>query len=92
MQFLVQIDVKLPPTMPAGERAQLLEAEHEHGRRLLAAGSIASIWRIPGGLRNVGIWEARDATELHDLISSLPLFPWLTAEATALAEHPLNGP
>jgi muconolactone delta-isomerase len=30
------------------------------------------------------------ATELHDLLSSLPLFPYLTAQVTPLAVHPLR--
>jgi muconolactone delta-isomerase len=44
--------------------------------------------RLPGGLRNVGIWEAPDATEL---ISGLPLFPWIDADVTALVRHPLEA-
>ena len=40
-------------------------------------------------MRNVGIWEAADATELHELITSLPASPWFSADVTALAEHPL---
>jgi muconolactone D-isomerase len=58
----------------------------------MAAHSIWAIWRIPGGLRNVGVWQALDATELHELIASLPAYPWLRAEVTALAEHPLSRP
>jgi muconolactone D-isomerase len=90
LEFLVQIAVTLPPTMPAPERERLLAAELERGRELIAAGSIRDIWRIPGALRNVGVWEAVDATELHDLIASLPLFPYLAAEVTPLAVHPLR--
>jgi len=87
---MVQIAVELPAQMPDGERARVREAELVRGRELIAAGSIRSIWRIPGGLRNVGIWEAADATELHGLLESLPLFPWLSAEVTPLAKHPLT--
>jgi len=89
MKYLVRIQVNLSPSLPAAERRELLQAELERGRELIAAGAIAAIWRVPGGLRNVGIWEADDATELHDLIASLPLFNWLEAEVTPLAKHPL---
>lgn len=91
MEFLVQVRVSLPPEMDAEQRAQLLAAELERGRELVAAGHIDGIWRVPGALRNVAIWSARDATELHELIASLPLFPWFAAEVTALATHPLNA-
>ncbi len=92
MQFLVEIEVSLPGTLPEAERARLLAAEVKRGRELRDAGSIESIWRVPGALRNVGIWEAADATELHDLIASLPLFPFLDARITALAQHPIDRP
>jgi len=92
VEFLVQIQVNLPGSMPEAERAELLGAELRRGRELMLAGHIKRIWRIPGGLRNVGIWDATDATELHQLISSLPLFNWLAAEVTPLAEHPLGEP
>jgi muconolactone D-isomerase len=90
MEFLVRIKVDLPPEMEAGERSRIREAELARGRELLASGAIESIWRIPGGIENVGVWEADDATALHALLESLPMFPWLTAEVIALARHPLN--
>lgn len=92
MKFLVQIEVELPSTMPEDERRRILAAELERGRELLASGAIESIWRVPGGLRNVGIWDAQDATALHELLASLPLFKWLRVQVTALAEHPATRP
>jgi muconolactone D-isomerase len=90
LKFLVAIEVRLPGTLPEPERGELLAAELERGRELVDAGVISAIWRIPGALRNVGVWEAADATELHEHLAALPLFPWLTAEVTPLAEHPLQ--
>lgn len=89
MEFLVAIRVTLPPDMAADRRDALLAAELARGRELVAAGAIQRIWRVPGGLRNIGVWEAADATALHELIVSLPLWPWIAAEVTALADHPL---
>lgn len=90
MLFLVEIEVTLPAGLSDEQRQDLLRAELQRGRELRAAGSITAIWRIPGGLRNVGVWQAADATELHELIASLPLFPFLRAEVTPLAEHPID--
>jgi muconolactone D-isomerase len=90
LKFLVEIEVRLPGNLPDAERPELLEAELQRGRELVDAGVILAIWRIPGALRNVGIWEANDATELHEHLTSLPLFRWLTADVTPLADHPLQ--
>lgn len=91
VNFLVRIDVRLPAMLGEAERGELLRAELVRGRELKEAGHIVSIWRLPGGLRNVGVWEARDATELHELLASLPLYPYLESEVTALAVHPLDA-
>jgi muconolactone D-isomerase len=90
MEFLVQIEVRLPPSLGGPERDRLVADEFARGRELIAAGHLRHIWRVPGALRNVSIYEAADATELHELISSLPLFPFFTAEVTPLAVHPLR--
>lgn len=90
MEFLVRIEVALPADMPEARRAELTAAERERGRELRRDGTIRRIWRVPGGMRNVGVWEAADATELHAALASLPLFPWIAADVTALAVHPLE--
>jgi muconolactone D-isomerase len=84
MQFLVQIDVKLPPGTPRPERERLVAAELARGRELFKAGVISDIWGVAGGLRNVGVWEAADEAELDRVLASLPLSEWLTAEVTPL--------
>jgi len=91
VRFLVEIAIDLPPGLSTEERGRLAAAELERGRELRSASVIVSIWRVPGApLRNVGVWEAPGATELHDLISSLPMFPYMRTNVTALADHPLD--
>jgi muconolactone D-isomerase len=91
MEFLVQIQVDLPSQLAAEERARLVEAEIRRGRELKGAGMIVRMWRIPGRMANVGIWEAPEPTELHDAIVSLPMFPYLSVEVTPLATHHLES-
>src|SRR5690242_8201593 len=93
MRFLVEITVELPAALRESHserRAQLLAAELDRGLELKRAGVIESIWRVPGGLRNVGVWQVADATELHEAIRSLPCAEYLRAEVTPLAEHPIE--
>lgn len=91
MRFLVKIEVRLPAGLPAGERAELLQAEEARGRQLKAEGAIVDVWRIPGRLANVGVWEAADATELHEALCSIPVFAFAEIEVTALARHYLTN-
>jgi muconolactone D-isomerase len=89
MEFLVHMEIGLPPEHP--EAAALRAAEAERAGQLRAEGAIVRMWRIPGRTANVGIWEAPDATALHELVSSLPLFPWLDVTVTPLARHYLEA-
>lgn len=91
MEFLVRIQVTLPPQLTAPERSRLADAEARRGRELKEAGTIVRIWRIPGRTANAGIWEAPDPTVLHEAIASLPMFPYLSADVTPLAVHPLEA-
>lgn len=90
MEFLVAIRASVPDDFDEPKRAQLLAAELARGRELRRDGVIQRIWRVPGAQRNVGIWEARDAGALHEAISSLPLYRWMSTEVTALATHPVE--
>jgi len=90
-EFLVQMQVNLPPDMPAEQADDLRAREKTRGLELRAEGSIQRIWRIPGRVANVAYWQAPDATVLHEKISSLPLFPWLDVTVTALAQHYLEA-
>jgi muconolactone D-isomerase len=89
-RFLVQISVTLPPDLPEPERASLLERERLRGHELKDAAVIEQVWRIPGRLANVGVWRARNATELHDAIASLPVWRWTHVTVTPLADHHLT--
>lgn len=91
MEFLVQIQVTLPPELPDTFRQELMEREQARGRELKSQGIIRRIWRIPGRTANVGIWDAPDPTALHDALSSLPMFPYLDARVTPLATHHLEA-
>jgi len=90
VKFLVKIEVRIPRDLSPAARAELLEAERVRGNELKALGLIVDIWRLPGRLANVGIWSARDATELHEALVSLPVADYAEIDVTALAQHYLT--
>ena len=91
MEFLVRLEVRLPADTDPATRSALEAAERARGLELLASGRLRRIWRLPGRRANVSLYDVNDATELHALLSSLPLWPWMDAHVEALAEHPLEG-
>ena len=91
VEFLVEIEIRLPSDLAPASRADLLEAEQARGVELAEAGTIRAIWRVPGRLANRGIWSTADATDLHAAIASLPLWPYMDVAVTPLAAHALAG-
>lgn len=91
MEFLVHIEIRLPEAMPEARRAELAEAERARGRELIEQGLLVRIWRLPGRTANVSLYRAADATELHEALSSLPLWPYMRVLVEALAVHPLEA-
>ena len=88
MEFLVEITVHWPPDADPERKAQLIKAEAARAHELAQSGHLKRLWRKPGAWGNFGLWQAKDATELHELLSSLPFFPWLEVRVHPLARHP----
>lgn len=75
VQFLVRVQVNIPSDMSPEERARLISLETARGRALIAMGKLRRIRRVPGRWASIALYEVADATELHALVSSLPLWP-----------------
>jgi muconolactone D-isomerase len=88
MLFLVEMDVHLPPGMPAEESDALKAREREIAQALQRDGRWRHLWRIAGRYANASVFDVASPDELHDLLSGLPLFPYMDITVTALAQHP----
>jgi muconolactone D-isomerase len=88
MEFLVRTENRMPPDTPAELRNSLRAAERARADELRAAGMLKRLWRVPGRWATVGLYEAQDATALHDALASLPMWPWMDVTVEALATHP----
>lgn len=91
MDFLVAMDMSLPPDMTAGQRDALYAAEERRTTALAAQGALKRLWRVPGTQANWGIWAAPDAAALKEVFDSLPLRAWIeVTEVHPLDPHPLD--
>ena len=89
MEFLVRQMVRMPADEESRRlREQLRPEERRVAQELRAAGILRRLWRVPGTQHAIGLYEADDATVLHDALASLPMFPWLEIEIQPLATHP----
>ncbi len=88
MEFLVRIEFEWPADADPEEVARVTTAERARARELASEGRLRRLWRIPGRRANWGIWEAADASALHALLASLPMFSRSSIEVHALAAHP----
>ena len=88
MLFHVQMQVKLPPDMDPEEANRLKADERALAQRLQEDGEWRHLWRVAGRYANVSVFDVDSPARLHDLLSSLPLFPYMEIEVLPLCRHP----
>lgn len=88
MLFHVRMDVRIPLDLDPDVRADLVARERAYSQELQRSGTWTHIWRIVGEYSNFSIFDVAGNDELHDLLSGLPLFPYMDIHVTPLATHP----
>jgi muconolactone D-isomerase len=86
--FHVRMDVQLPADMDPQARTELLGREKAYSQGLQREGKWPHIWRIVGEYANYSIFDVESHDELHQIVSGLPLFPYMKVHVTPLATHP----
>jgi len=88
MLFHVRMDVHIPHDLPTETVARLKTEERALSQKLQHSGKWRHIWRIVGQYSNISIFDVENGTELHELLMSLPLFPYMQIEVMSLCRHP----
>jgi muconolactone D-isomerase len=88
MLFKAEMEVRLPPDMPAEKADELRSREREYSQALQRGERWPHLWRVAGRWVSVSVLDVSSVDELHELPSGLPLFPYLDIRVTALARHP----
>lgn len=88
MLFQVQITIKIPQGVDKVEVEKLSAAEIEQVKQLQRDGRWLHIWRVAGKWANISILDLQGPDELHQIISSLPLFPYMEVDVIPLSRHP----
>jgi muconolactone D-isomerase len=88
MLFQVQMDVRIPHDFPAEKADALKMAERERALGLQREGKWRHLWRHAGRYANTSVFDVSGTQELHDILSTLPLFPFMEISVTPLCRHP----
>lgn len=88
MLFLVRMDVNIPHDLAAQQASEIKAREKAYSQDLQRDGRWKHIWRVVGEYANYSVFDVSGNDELHALLSQLPLFPYMTIQATPLTQHP----
>ncbi|MFS3128592.1 muconolactone Delta-isomerase [Nocardioides sp. Bht2] len=88
MLFHVRMDVEIPHEMEPKFKADLVAREKAYAQQVQASGRWPELWRIVGEYANISIFDVESNDALHELLSGLPLFPYMKITVTPLATHP----
>lgn len=88
MLFKVEMTVNIPPSLPKAEADEIKAKEKAYSQQLQREGKWLHIWRVAGLYANVSIFDVADNQELHDLLTALPLYPYMDISVQPLCRHP----
>ena len=88
MLYHVRMDVRVPHDVDPARFERLKAEEKTWAQELQRAGKWRHLWRIAGRYANVSVFDVADHEELHAILSSLPLFPFMDIAVAPLARHP----
>ncbi len=74
MLFLVKFDYCQPSTMNDEEWGQVMAREGEHGNDGIRQGKLKELYLAAGTNTAFCLYDVNDAGELHQMVSTLPLF------------------
>jgi muconolactone delta-isomerase len=90
-EFLTGFSITVPDGTPSQTVDETNAREANRAHELAEQGHLLRLWMLPGEGHALGLWRAKDATNMQAILESLPLYGWMTVETTPLTKHP-NDP
>ena len=88
MVYVVEMDVNIPETWSEEKIADYVAREKETSQKWQKSGKWVYLWRVAGKYSNISVLEVDSPEEFHQIISSLPLFPYMKIKVTSITKHP----
>lgn len=87
MLYHVEMTVNIPLDFDTAIAGELKANEKALAQKLQENGKWVHLWRIVGKYSNISIFDVESNDELHEILSTLPLFPFMQIEVKPLAKH-----
>ena len=87
MLFHVRMDVRIPHDADSQHVDKLRADEKARAQQLQRDGTWRHLWRIVGEYANISIFDVESPDKLHEILMSLPLFPFMQIKVTPLCRH-----
>lgn len=87
MYYHFEFRVTVPQGMPPEQFQMMRDEERKVVHALQQTGEMRHLWRVAGEFASMGIFDVTDHDRLHAVISSLPLFPYMSVRVIPLARH-----
>lgn len=88
MKYLCRIEFEFPRDMGGEEIAAYRARETVYVHDLQRSGAMESLFRVVGENANYSILDVESNDRLHEILTGLPMYPFMTISTTALATHP----
>ena len=88
MLYHVRMDVLIPLDIEESKISKLKAEEKIFSQKLQEQGKWRHIWRLAGEYSNFSIFDVESNEELHEILMSLPLYPYMKVDVTPLLRHP----
>jgi muconolactone D-isomerase len=88
MLFLVRMDVHIPHDLAPAQVDDIKAREKAYAQQLQRDGQWQHLWRVVGEYANYSVFNVDSNDSLHQILSQLPLFPYMKLHVTPLAQHP----
>lgn len=80
--------VRLPHDLDPDLAADLKAQERALAIDLQRSGVWPHLWRVAGQYANYSVFDVNSHDALHELLTRLPLFPYMDVDVVPLAVHP----
>lgn len=90
MLFQVFMQINIPHDADQENIRERSTAEIKIAKQLQHQGKWRHIWRVAGKWANISVFDVESIDELHEILSTLPLFPFMEVEVTPLSRHPAS--